>query len=76
MSNRVNVINLCLPFTLLWVCAEPAQAQFTGCPAGPYYLCVNPVPATYLSGSWLKQTMRRSGRSWPTTAGSALVGSV
>lgn len=42
-----------------------AQSGDAGCRTGPYTACTNPVPATYLSGSWIEQD---GASEWQITA--------
>jgi hypothetical protein len=47
------------------------RAQTTGCAAGPYTSCTNPIPATFLSGSWVDTG---SATEWEPSANNATPG--
>jgi hypothetical protein len=47
------------------------EAQYTGCSAGPYSSCVDQIPATFLSGSWVDTGGQTE---WTPTANNASFG--
>ncbi len=44
----------------------------TGCPFGPYTSCIDPVPATYIGGSWIEDD---GSSEWTLTANNGSPGS-
>jgi hypothetical protein len=44
--------------------ADAQTYSFSGCGAGPYTSCVDPIPATYVSGSWIETD---SSSEWTLT---------
>ncbi len=54
MKLDYSMFNLAAASVFLFSAISPAVAQvYSGCSAGPYTSCVDQVPATYLSGSWI-----------------------